>query len=255
MDPKELFELVGMAGLLAALILFTIFSKGREARVRRKIYKSISEEEKKNPGETMEPVFFEQIQGQEIPVRLGFYSSGRMVKIALILLLTNLSPSILAWLFTAVSCIGTGDWALLGQLDYSYNVVWLCLSLPVSVAGFVVFGRFAGYLPDSGKWRTKTDQGEKGEQEDAAHALEDSPQYDRKLGVPLFDCIAAVCHDSLYDYESLSLRGRSRQERGNGDEKELKNRRSDTDSARFALRCLYSEIVWYKACGHSRKSG
>lgn len=145
MDPKELFELVGMAGLLAALILFTIFSKGREARVRRKIYKSISEEEKKNPGETMEPVFFEQIQGQEIPVRLGFYSGGRMVKIALILLLTNLSPSILAWLFTAVSCIGTGDLALLGQLDYSYNVVWLCLSLPVSVAGFVVFGRIEIY--------------------------------------------------------------------------------------------------------------
>lgn len=145
MDPKELFELVGMAGLLAALILFTIFSKGREARVRRKIYKSISEEEKKNPGETMEPVFFEQIQGQEIPVRLGFYSGGRMVKIALILLLTNLSPSILAWLFTAVSCIGTGDLALLGQLDYSYHVVWLCLSLPVSVAGFVVFGRIEIY--------------------------------------------------------------------------------------------------------------
>ncbi|MDY5073613.1 MAG: hypothetical protein SPE89_04595, partial [Fusicatenibacter saccharivorans] len=109
------------------------------------IYKSISEEEKKNPGETMETVFFEQIQGQEIPVRLGFYSGGRMVKIALILLLTNLSPSILAWLFTAVSCIGTGDWALLGQLDYSYNVVWLCLSLPVSVAGFVVFGRIEIY--------------------------------------------------------------------------------------------------------------
>ena len=145
MDPKELFELVGMAGLLAALILFTIFSKGREARVRRKIYKSISEKEKKNPGETMEPVFFEQIQGQEIPVRLGFYSGGRMVKIALILLLTNLSPSILAWLFTAVSCIGTGDWALLGQLDYSYNMVWLCLALPVSVVGFVVFGRIEIY--------------------------------------------------------------------------------------------------------------
>ena len=28
-------------GLVAALILFTIFSKGREARVRKKIYKSI----------------------------------------------------------------------------------------------------------------------------------------------------------------------------------------------------------------------
>lgn len=145
MDPKELFELVGMAGLVAALLLFTIFSKGREARVRRKVYKSISEEKKKNPEETMKPVFFEQIEGQEIPVQLGFYSGGRIARIALILLLINLSPGMLAWLFTAVSCIGTGDWTLLWQLDYSYNVVWLCLSLPVSVAGFAVFGRIEIY--------------------------------------------------------------------------------------------------------------
>lgn len=145
MDPKELFELVGMVGLVAALILFTIFSEGREARVRRKVYKSISEEKKKNPEETMKPVFFEQIEGQEIPVQLGFYSGGRIARITLILLLINLSPSMLAWLFTAVSCIGTGDWTLLGQLDYSYNVVWLCLSLPVSVAGFAVFGRIELY--------------------------------------------------------------------------------------------------------------
>ena len=145
MDPKELFELVGMAGLVAALLLFTIFSKGREARVRRKVYKSISEEKKKNPEETMKPVFFEQIEGQEIPVQLGFYSGGRIARIALILLLINLSPSMLAWLFTAVSCIGTGDWTLLWQLDYSYNVVWLCLYLPVSLAGFAVFGRIDIY--------------------------------------------------------------------------------------------------------------
>lgn len=145
MDPKELFELVGMAGLVAALILFTIFSKGREARVRRKVYKSISEEKKKNPEETMKPVFFEQIEGQEIPVQLGFYSGGRIARITLILLLINLSPGMLAWLFTAVSCIETGDWTLLGQLDYSYNVVWLCLSLPVSMAGFAVFGRIEIY--------------------------------------------------------------------------------------------------------------
>ena len=145
MDPKELFELVGMAGLVAALILFTIFSKGREARVRRKISKNISEEKNKNSNETMKPVFFEQIEGQEIPVQLGFYSGGRIARITLILLLINLSPGMLAWLFTAVSCIETGDWTLLGQLDYSYNVVWLCLSLPVSMAGFAVFGRIEIY--------------------------------------------------------------------------------------------------------------
>ena len=44
-------------GLVAALILFTIFSKGREARVRRKIFKSISEEEKKKPEDSIKTPF------------------------------------------------------------------------------------------------------------------------------------------------------------------------------------------------------
>ena len=125
------------------------------------IYKSISEEEKKNPGETMETVFFEQIQGQEIPVRLGFYSGGRMVKIALILLLTNLSPSILAWLFTAVSCIGTGDWALLGQLDYSYNVVWLCLPCRFPWPGLLYSAesRFMIHRLSSRFWKMEDENG------------------------------------------------------------------------------------------------
>ena len=83
MDLKELFELVGMAGLLAAMILFTVFSKGREARVRRKILKSISEEDKKKPEDTIKPVFFETIGGKELPVQLGFYSPGRIVMLPL----------------------------------------------------------------------------------------------------------------------------------------------------------------------------
>lgn len=145
MDPKELFELVGMVGLVAALILFTVFSKGREARVRKKILKSISEEEKKKPEDSIKPVFFETIGGQELPVQLGFYSLGRIVKIAMILLLVNASTCILAWILTAFKCIGSGDWTLFQQLDYSYNIIWLCLALPISMAGFVVFGRIEVY--------------------------------------------------------------------------------------------------------------
>ena len=145
MDPKELFELVGMVGLVAALILFTVFSKGREARVRKKILKSISEEEKKKPEDSIKPVFFETIGGQELPVQLGFYSPGRIVKIAMILLLVNASTCILAWILTAFKCIGSGDWTLFQQLDYSYNIIWLCLALPISMAGFVVFGRIEVY--------------------------------------------------------------------------------------------------------------
>ena len=145
MDLKELFELVGMAGLVAALILFTVFSKGREARVRRKILKSISEEEKKKPEDSIKPVFFETIGGKELPVQLRFYSPGRIVKIALILLLVNASTCILAWILTALKCIGSGDWTLFQQLDYSYNIIWLCLALPISMAGFAAFGRIGVY--------------------------------------------------------------------------------------------------------------
>ena len=145
LDPKELFELVGMVGLVAALILFTVFSKGREARVRKKILKSISEEEKKKPEDSIKPVFFETIGGQELPVQLGFYSPGRIVKIAMILLLVNASTCILAWILTAFKCMGSGDWTLFQQLDYSYNIIWLCLALPISMAGFVVFGRIEVY--------------------------------------------------------------------------------------------------------------
>lgn len=41
--------------------------------------------------------------------------------------------------------MGSGDWTLFQQLDYSYNIIWLCLALPISMAGFVVFGRIEVY--------------------------------------------------------------------------------------------------------------
>ena len=134
-----------VSGLVAALILFTVFSKGREARVRRKILKSISEEEKKKPEDSIKPVFFETIGGKELPVQLGFYSPGRIVKIVMILLLVNASTCILAWILTAFKCMGSGDWTLFQQLDYSYNIIWLCLALPISMVGFAVFGRIEVY--------------------------------------------------------------------------------------------------------------
>lgn len=90
-------------------------------------------------------MFFETIGGQELPVQLGFYSPGRIVKIAMILLLVNASTCILAWILTAFKCMGSGDWTLFQQLDYSYNIIWLCLALPISMAGFVVFGRIEVY--------------------------------------------------------------------------------------------------------------
>ena len=63
----------------------------------------------------------------------------------MILLLVNASTCILAWILTAFKCMGSGDWTLFQQLDYSYNIIWLCLALPISMAGFVVFGRIEVY--------------------------------------------------------------------------------------------------------------
>ena len=155
MDPKELLELIGTIGLVAALILFTAFSNGRRARVKRKIYKSISveEEQKKNRKKNrkkkekpaMEPVFFENVQGRELPVQLGFYSKGRIAKMAILLLLINASTCLLAWVLTAIQCVRSGDWSLFSQLNYSSNVIWMCLSVPISLAGFVIFGRIQIY--------------------------------------------------------------------------------------------------------------
>lgn len=121
------------------------FLSGYVNMVRRKILKSISEEDKKKPEDSIKPVFFETIGGKELPVQLGFYSPGRIVKIAMILLLVNASTCILAWILTAFKCMGSGDWTLFQQLDYSYNIVWLCLALPISMVGFAVFGRIEVY--------------------------------------------------------------------------------------------------------------
>ena len=63
----------------------------------------------------------------------------------MILLLVNASTCILAWILTALKCIGSGDWTLFQQLDYSYNIIWLCLALPISMAGFAAFGRIGVY--------------------------------------------------------------------------------------------------------------
>lgn len=144
MEWGELIKLTGMLGLVAALILFTVFSKGRSARVQRKVFQSISEEGKRQE-DAVEPVFFETIDGQEVPVKIGFYSAKRIVKMVLILLLVNASTCIVAWILTAFRSMISGDWTLFRQLDYSYNIIWLCISLPVSMAGFAVFGRLAVY--------------------------------------------------------------------------------------------------------------
>ena len=63
-----------------------------------------------------------------------------------------------------------------------------------------------GDLSASGKWRSKTHPPEEREQENYTYALEECQGDDGKLGVAVIHCITIVCHDCLYDHESLAIK-------------------------------------------------
>ena len=53
--------------------------------------------------------------------------------------------------------------------------------------------------------KTKTHSPEEGEPENVTYALEECPGDDGKLGVAVTHCITIICHDCLYDHESLAI--------------------------------------------------
>lgn len=79
--------------------------------------------------------------------------------------------------------------------------------------------------------------------------MEDRPQYDGKLGITVLDCIAAVCHDSLYDHESLSIReGTDRK----GGAKMKKNRK--TGAVILIALGLICAVSTVKSCGTKQEA-
>lgn len=52
----------------------------------------------------------------------------------------------------------------------------------------------------------KTHSPEEGEQENFTYALEECQGDNGKLGAAVIHCITIICHDCLYDHESLAIK-------------------------------------------------
>lgn len=94
-----------------------------------------------NPALT--PVFFEKLGGDKPePVRISFYSGGRLGKALIFALITVFLPNIfacLAFLFSAgVSGETVGQ---LGQLHHFYAAAWWCFSVPVMFILWIAVAR------------------------------------------------------------------------------------------------------------------
>lgn len=79
------------------------------------------------------------------------------------------------------------------------------------MVGFAVFGRIEVYdspvifqLLENGKRKRIHQKREK--QENFTYALEECQGDNGKLGAAVIHCITIICHDCLYDHESLAIK-------------------------------------------------
>jgi len=136
---SRLTELALMSGLVFGLILFTVFSEGRGARVRRLIFSGSGASPAAERSLLTGPVFFEKLNGVRKPVKLRFYTPFR----------------VLAWIAGVIFGIGLPAWlallfTLLGGkplsgINFGCGAAWYCLSVPVAIAYTAKFGRVLVY--------------------------------------------------------------------------------------------------------------
>ena len=160
------FELVGMAGVVFGLILFTAFSDGRGEEWRRVIFRTEKSRARRvqslltvTKGEDIEDktakaVFFEQVGGERVPVQISFYTPFRVLMMLLGAIVFNGLPAIFAYLLDDT-----------GMANYQYNGVWMTLTVPVTIILWIAVGRIRIYnypvlaqiLPDGSTRRVKAD--------------------------------------------------------------------------------------------------
>lgn len=160
-------ELTFMAMLVFGLIFFTAFSDGRGEEFRRVIFKTgksraeriqsrltVTEGEDTLEDTTTKALFYERVGGEDVPVRISFYTIGRIIKTVLGAIIFNGLPAIFAYLLDDE-----------GVADYSYNAVWMTLTVPVSIILWIACGRIRVYnypvlemiLPDGKTKSVKAD--------------------------------------------------------------------------------------------------
>ena len=160
-------ELALMGGAVFGLIMFTVFSQGRGARVRRVFFKSQDEAAAAGKPLVSGPVFFERIDGVRKPVRLRFYTPMRVITALLGTFVVVFLPALAAWAVTALRVACGAPRELLSTLRPEYGAAWYCLSVPVAIAYGAIFGRVRIYdapvidelLPDGGARRVRPQNG------------------------------------------------------------------------------------------------
>ena len=141
-------ELIGMTAVVFGAIFFTAFSDGRGEEWRRVIFKTEKSRAERvqskltvTQGEegaiedtTTRAVFLEPVGGEMVPVRIAFYTPLRIIMTLLGVIVYNALPALLAWPLDSE-----------GVANYSYNVVWMVLSVPVTIILWIAIGRIRIY--------------------------------------------------------------------------------------------------------------
>ncbi len=166
-------SLTAMFTVITGLPTFIGFGQNRKKRIQKKILKtkesfaqrkdgkliikaldkkSIKEDnttENKAQEETYnkksklaEPVFFENINDEKVPVKVSFYPPQRIIKWLILLAVYNLLPILVLWIASAINIIrGVGPLEIL----YQYVAAWLCISVSTSFIIIMMYMRIGVY--------------------------------------------------------------------------------------------------------------
>ncbi|MBR1760323.1 MAG: hypothetical protein IJ741_03985 [Schwartzia sp.] len=160
-------ELASLTAVVFGLIFFTAFSDGRGEEFRRVVFKTeksraervqsklnVTQGEDTIEDTAAKAVFMEPVGGEMVPVKISFYTPLRIIVTLLGAIVFNTLPAICAWLIDTE-----------GVAQYQYNVVWMVLTVPITVILWIAIGRIRIYnypaleqiLPDGGTKSVKAD--------------------------------------------------------------------------------------------------
>ena len=136
------FELFSGLTAISGMIFYAIFTQDRTAKIRRIFLSEKTAAQKAartGDKKRHKPVFFEPVDGAEMPVKIRFYTPVRVIGYLVGAFIVAALPALLAALFAAI------DGRNVLGLAYDYGAAWYCLSIPVVIIVCARFGRSTIY--------------------------------------------------------------------------------------------------------------
>lgn len=137
-----------------AAIAFTVFTMSSNRKENKIIYQSKATGAQRDDGaltidKTLapkeerfaKPEFFAKIHEDYVPVRIRYYRTARTLKWLGAGLLVNLLPAILALIITSGRLLFGEDLSVFSQIFWGGGAVWWFITIPVSIAYWLKFGR------------------------------------------------------------------------------------------------------------------